>query len=31
MEPHRMLIVGLILAFFMVVGVDYWRKRKPRP
>lgn len=27
MPTHRIIIIGLILAFFAIVAVDYWRKR----
>ena len=30
MEPHRMIIVGLFLAFLLVVGVDYLRNYRRR-
>ena len=27
MPTHRIIILGLIVAFLLVVAVDYWRKR----
>lgn len=27
MPTHRIVILGLIAAFILVVAVDYWRKR----
>jgi hypothetical protein len=28
---HRLIILGLLVAFVLVMAVDYWRKRKPKP
>ena len=28
MATHRMIIIGLLLTFVLVVVVDYYRKRK---